>query len=304
MTIGTPTLDQLRVFVSVVEAGSFAQAARSLHRATSVVSYTIANLEAQLGVGLFARAATRRPILTDAGRSLLADARLVLDSVDGLRAKARGLETGLEAEVGLAVDVMLPTPRLVDALKGFQDAFPTVTLRLHVEALGGVAQMVLDGRAGVGVSGPLNQGMHGIESTPVGEIELIPVAAPGHPLAAPLHLPAAPVKHRDARLHVQLVLADRSALTAGRDFGVIGTRTWRLADLGSKHALLLAGIGWGNMPLMMVRDDLRAGRLVRLQVPDAPPTRYRFSAIHRVDTPPGPAASWLIQRLSDDVSAG
>ena len=46
-----------------------------------------------------------------------------------------------------------------------------------------------------------------------------------------------------ARDFVQLVLTDRSTLTEGRDFSVIGVRTWRLADLGSKHALLLAGIG-------------------------------------------------------------
>ena len=52
---GTPTLDQLRVFLTVVEVGSFAGAARRLGRATSVISYSIANLEAQLGVLLFDR---------------------------------------------------------------------------------------------------------------------------------------------------------------------------------------------------------------------------------------------------------
>ena len=52
---GTPTLDQLRVFLTVVDVGSFAGAARRLGRATSVISYSIANLEAQLGVLLFDR---------------------------------------------------------------------------------------------------------------------------------------------------------------------------------------------------------------------------------------------------------
>ena len=52
---GTPTLDQLRVFLTVVDVGSFAGAARRLGRATSVISYSIANLEAQLGVSLFDR---------------------------------------------------------------------------------------------------------------------------------------------------------------------------------------------------------------------------------------------------------
>ena len=42
---GSPSLDQLRVFLAVVEAGSFAAAGWRLKRATSVVSYSIANLE-------------------------------------------------------------------------------------------------------------------------------------------------------------------------------------------------------------------------------------------------------------------
>jgi hypothetical protein len=63
------------------------------------------------------------------------------------------------------------------------------------------------------------------------------------------------------RDHIQLVLTDRSRLTHGQDRGVIGTQTWRLADLGSKHMLLREGIGWGFMPEPMVREDVEAGRL-------------------------------------------
>jgi hypothetical protein len=40
----------------------------------------------------------------------------------------------------------------------------------------------------------------------------------------------------------------------------MGAKSWRLADLGAKHAQLLAGVGWGNMPEPIVRDDLAAGR--------------------------------------------
>jgi hypothetical protein len=52
--------------------------------------------------------------------------------VDNLRAKVKGLLDGLEAEVALADDVMLPTARLVDAMRAFETTFPTVTLRLYV----------------------------------------------------------------------------------------------------------------------------------------------------------------------------
>ncbi len=45
-----PTFDQIKIFLAVVDTGSFAGAGRRLNRAVSVISYGIANLEAQLGV--------------------------------------------------------------------------------------------------------------------------------------------------------------------------------------------------------------------------------------------------------------
>src|ERR1700742_1102532 len=150
-----PTLDQITVFLAVVETGGFAAAARKLGKATSVISYAIANLETQLGVTLFARAGTRKPQLTDAGRAILADSRGIAIALDGLLAKARGLTQGLEAEVSLVVDVMLPAKLLVKTLDEFRRKFPTVALRLRMEALGAVTEAVLDRNAMFGVSGPL-----------------------------------------------------------------------------------------------------------------------------------------------------
>ena len=290
---GSPSLDQLQVFLGVVETGSFAAAGRKLGRATSAVSYAIANLEQQLGVQLFDRDRTKRPALTTVGAAVLSEARTVSISVDSLRAKVKGMLEGLESEVSIVVDVMLPTARLVDAMRAFEKAFPTVGLRLHVEALGAVTQLVLDGVAGVGISGPEHAGMAGLEQINIGGVELVPVAAPDHPLAL-RHV----LRPGVARDHVQLVLTDRSPLTEGRDFGVLSGRTWRVADLGAKHALLLAGIGWGSMPEPMVRDDLRAGRLVHLKLPEWSTNLYTMLAIYRTAAPPGPAARWLVERFS------
>jgi DNA-binding transcriptional LysR family regulator len=290
---GTPTFDQLRVFLAVVETGSFAAAARKLNRAVSVISYGIGNLEAQLGLTLFEREGTRRPRLTDAGQAVLAEARSVSHGMDTLRAKVKGLLDGLEAEVNIAVDVMLPSARLGAVLRSFQSAFPTVSLRLHAETLGAVTALVLDRRAVIGISGPLAMEADGIDCVSVGSVPLVPVAAPDHPLARIDPLPPGA-----ARDHIQLVLTDRSPLTAGRDFSVASTRTWRLADLSAKHALLREGIGWGNMPLPMIEADLAAGTLVRLTMPDHPGGLYRMGAIWRRDTPPGPAASWLIAQFA------
>jgi DNA-binding transcriptional LysR family regulator len=293
---GTPMLDQLRVFLAVVDTGSFAAAGRKLNRAVSVISYGVSNLEAQLGVLLFDREGTRKPVLTEAGHAVLADMRGVSQSIDGLRASVKGLLDGLEAEVNLAVDVMLPSRRLGQVLRAFAMQYPTVTLRLHVEALGAVTALVQDGQAVIGISGPLALGIEGIETIAAGAVAMVPVAAPDHPLARQLPIP--PGAGRD---HVQLVFTDRSPLTQGQDFSVTSPRTWRLADLGAKHALLREGIGWGNMPLPLIEPDLVAGTLVRLTMPEGTGGRYRFSGIWRRDTPPGPAASWLLQQF---VEAG
>jgi DNA-binding transcriptional LysR family regulator len=298
---GMPTLDQLRVFLAVVDLGSFTAAARKLGRATSVISYSIANLEGQLGVSLFDRETTRKPQLTEAGRAVLSEARGVWNGIDGLRAKVKGLVHGLEAEIHLVLDVMLPAVRIVDALKGFSEEFPTVALSLHMEALGAVSQLVLDRVAILGVSGPLpgHTGIAGIERIGIGSVQLIPVASPGHPLAKGKRLDPG-----EARRHTQLVLTDRSPLTRGLNFAVVSPKTWKLADLGSKHMLLKEGIGWGNMPLPMVQEDLASGRLIHLDLPDLSGDVYRFDAIYRADTPPGPAGSWLISRFRDQVDGG
>lgn len=291
-SLGTPTLDQLRTFLAVVDEGGFAAAGRRLNRAVSVVSYGIANLEAQLGVVLFDREGSRKPQLTEAGRAVLAEARTVAQGVDGLRAKVKGLLEGLEAEVDLAVDVMLPAERLGKILRAFAQAFPTVSLRLHVEALGAIPALVLERKAVIGLSGPLALGVEGLDSMSAGSTPMVPVAAPDHPLGR-----MAPIPAGAGRNYTQLVLTDRSSFTAGRDFSVFSARTWRLADLGAKHALLREGIGWGNMPLPMIAPDLVAGTLVRLAMPDHPGGTYRFAGIWRRDAPPGPAASWLLDQF-------
>jgi DNA-binding transcriptional LysR family regulator len=290
--VGQPTLDQLRIFLAVVDEGSFNKAAGKLGRALSVVSYGIAALEAQLGVKLFDREGSRRPELTEAGRALLADARAVADDVDGLVSRARAILRGLETEVALAMDVMVPSKTVAGVLRDFQAVFPTVNLRLHVEALGAVAALVLDRRADLAVAGPDILDLPELQRRALGSVELIPVAAPAHSLAG-----RRDVRPGEASEHLQLVLTDRSPLTEGREFSVLSPRTWRLADLGAKHALLLEGIGWGNMPRHMVAADLAAGRLVALGLPEAASFDYRLHALWRKDSRPGPASVWLLDAL-------
>lgn len=295
--LAPPSLDHLRTFLAVVEEGSFNAAARKLGRAISVVSYAIAQLETQLDVRLFDREGSRKPQLTEAGRALVSEAHAIADDVDALLAKVRSLRQGLEAELSFAVDVMVPRQVLARLLRDFQERFPTVPLRLHVEALGAVAALVLDGRVTLAIAGPDLLDLPEIERETIGSVELVIVAAPGHPLAMADHIAPG-----DVRKHVQLVLTDRSPLTEGRDYSVFSPRSWRLADLGAKHALLKEGIGWGSMPRHLVQGDLDSGALVQLHLPERSSIDYALIALWRKDCPPGPAAVWVLDEMRERLT--
>jgi DNA-binding transcriptional LysR family regulator len=287
------TLDQLRTFIAAVDEGSFSAAGRKLRRAQSVVSQTLANLEAQLGVKLFDRSA-RYPRLTEEGRSLLVDARSVADNVDEFKARARAMREGLEPELSVAMDVMYPMEALTKAAAQSRKTYPHTPLRLYVEALGGVIKPVLDRTCSIGVIGTLPLVPDELQSEALLSILFVTVVAPSHPLARSRGAVSAAAIAK----HVQLVLTDRTVLSHGRDFGVLSPLTWRLADLGAKHAFLKAGLGWGHMPLHMVKPDLDSGALVKIRVEGIPRAVVMpMSVVFRTDAPPGPAGRAFIAQL-------
>ena len=97
------TLDQMRVLVAVAENGSFSAAARKLGRVQSAISQAIQTMESTLGLSLFDRS-PKTPTLTDAGAAIVADCKALLVQAGALRARARSISEGVEAELTLAVD--------------------------------------------------------------------------------------------------------------------------------------------------------------------------------------------------------
>jgi DNA-binding transcriptional LysR family regulator len=288
------TLDQVRTFIAAAEQGSFSAAGRKLKRAQSVVSHTLANLEAQLGVQLFDRR-SYYPRLTDQGKELLQGAREIADGIDSFKARARTMREGLEPELSVVMDVVYPMSALTRAVGLFRVKYPDTPLRLYVQPLGGVIQLVLDGRCRIGVVGTLPTVPVELHSSPLLQVPFVSVVAPTHPLSAHHQV----VPKSEIRKHVQLVLSDPTPLSGDRDFGVLSAKTWRLADMGAKRAFLKAGFGWGQMPLHMVADDIRDGTLVKIRVQGAPARSQvlPMHAVHRKDALPGPAAYSLINWL-------
>lgn len=290
------SLDQLRTFIAAVDEGSFSAASRKLLRAQSVISETVSNLEDQIGVELFDRSG-RYPKLTPAGVILLADARSIITGVDLLKARAKGMAVGLEPELSVVVDVFYPIDAITTVAKAFRQQYPGVALRIYVEALGAAIQPVLDGRCSVGIVGSLPVIPDTLTNERLPGISFLMVAASDHPLAGY----KGKIPKEVLGKHTQIVLTDRSDLSAGRELGVMSPTTWRLADLFAKHHFLLNGLGWGGMPLHVVRNDLEKGRLAVLPIEDVPPEGLplAMSAVWQTKSPPGPAGRWFIERLKE-----
>jgi len=296
------SLDQLRTFIAAVDEGSFSAASRKLLRAQSVVSDTIGNLEDQIGVQLFDRSG-RYPRLTPEGSVLLGDARSIITNVDLLKARAKGMSAGLEPELSVVIDVFYPIDAVTQVATEFRQKYPGVALRIYVEALGGAIKPVLEGQCSIGVVGSLPVIPDTLTFERLPGITFLMVAARDHALTSyPGKIPKEILGK-----HTQIVLTDRSELSSGREFGVMSPATWRLADLFAKHHFLLKGLGWGGMPLHVVRKDIQEGRLSVLPIEDVPAggLTLSMSVVWPTKSPPGPAGRWFVDRLKEiPVSTG
>jgi len=298
------TLDQLRTFATVAEAGSFRAGAAKLGRVQSAVSHAIANLEAQLGVALFDRSA-RRPALTAEGQALLVNARDILLRVDAMRARARGLGQQLELELSVVVDTLFPLVQISAALEAMRSRYPSVAIRLAVEPLGGPLAALLEQRATLAVM--VGEGFRDprVALQALSSTEVVAVVSAHHPLASRRRGP--PLELADLADHLQIVQSDPTPLSAGRDFGVLSPQTCRVNTQDTKYALILSGLGWGRLPRWLVERDLREGRLVRVATTslgrDAR-VLYEAYLAHRVDQPLGPAARAFREALGRIAAQG
>ena len=201
--IGSLSLDQLRVLVTIADTGSFSAAGRALGRAQSAISQIVASLEGAQGVSLFDRSG-HRPRLTDIGDVLVAQARLVLASAARFEAVAANTRAGLEPELALAIDPLVPTAPLIDSLRALGSAFPDLPVSFSTEGLGGSLRRLRSGSAALAICLLLPAVPDDIVAFPLLRIRVRAVCAPGHKLAG---LGRAATRD-DLAQHVQLVLSD------------------------------------------------------------------------------------------------
>lgn len=244
------TLEELKSFVAVAEAGTFSAAARRIGKAQSVLSVHIAGLEAELGYALFDR--HPKPAITAKGRALLMGARRVLAESQRLELRAKALHGSEDTALYMGVDLELEAPVMLDIFKAFSFAFPAV--RLQLENLTGSEMTWFFKKSSMNML-LVYSSEPAIDSDEVviGESQQQIVVGKNHPLAKIAAPTAEDLKH-----YRQLIVNARDSeaappLIVSEDYWEVDSGLWVLE-------MVVRNLGWAILPqsMLSVKAALKA----------------------------------------------
>ncbi len=282
-------LDAVEALDAVVDCGGIARAAERLHKVPSAVSYQVRRLEQQLGLHILDRSGYRLR-LTPAGEAVLTEGRRLLAAARQVESLARQFVEGWEPRLLVIVDGMLPLEPTLAAFRTLAEERVPTRLQVKVEYQRGVQFCFERDNADLMLVKDY-EARPWLRSEDLQEVECVLCVAAAHPLAT-----LQPAVLQDLQDHVELSVQDSSGhLDDPHGFG--GERVYYLSSFDAKRQALLMGLGFGWMPMSLIRNDLRAGRLCEL--PYSGGSRYRFTPrlVHRTGTPPGRTASRLATLL-------
>lgn len=173
-------IGQLRTFVTVIEQGSFSEAARVLDISQPAVTMQMQALEAALGTTLLDRR-YRRVDLTEAGRILLPHARTVLEQLDLAQGEVAALSGTVSGHLTISASTtpgVYVVPRL---LGGFLVSHPQVTATIAIHDTAEVVEAIETGAAQLGITGATVRGAR-VEFEQMGQDELVCICPPDSPL--------------------------------------------------------------------------------------------------------------------------
>lgn len=253
------TLEQWRMLKAVVDAGGFARAAEVVHKSPSSINHAVQKLQQHLGVALL-EVRGRKAELTAAGAALLRRAEHLLDEARSVEDLATVLGSGIQTELSIAVDQVIPSTAVMHPLNEFSARFPVTRVQLHETVLEGGTALLEAGKVDL-LIGP------GIPSNylaePLGQVRMICVAHPKHPLA----LRKTPrLSVRDLRYSRQVVVRD-SAEPHDADAGwLAANQRWTVSHMETALQIVQAGFAFAWLPECLVREPLNRGALVALEL--------------------------------------
>jgi DNA-binding transcriptional LysR family regulator len=255
-------LDELAVFVAIIDSGSMAAAARKLRRSAPQVTRALSELENRAGARLVERT-TRRLSPTEAGHAMAQKARALLADYDHMLSGVS--EAPLRGLLRVTAPVQFGRRHVAPVVSSFLDAFREmrVELILHDRNLD-----LLEEGLDVAVRiGPLSDSTLLVRR--VGEVRRLVVASPAY-----LESRGVPQRPADLARHDTIFNSLRPGPSEWRFGGRLGVRIaprLLVNDVESQLLATRAGRGVARVLSYQVADDIAAGTLVSLLEGFAPP---------------------------------
>lgn len=290
------SIDQWRAFIAVVEAGGFAQAAESLNKSQSTISYAVRQIEERLGVAVF-RIEGRRALLTDQGRILHRRGKALVEEAARLERAALNLAKGREQLVSIAAESLFPTWLMLDCLQRFAGEWPETRVELYESVIGGTEELLLSGNVDLAICADQVPAGH------VGDVLLryraVAAAAPGHAL----HRFGRPLGIEDLKGHRHLVIRDSGSRRVRPSVWDVSEPRLTVSHKATSIRAACMGMGFAWYPVDWIRDELAAGQLRPLPLEEG---AERWGALYLVYPDPdaaGPGARRLGEIIRDAARA-
>lgn len=283
--------EQLIIFKTVIECGSFSAAARQLGKVPSAVSMSIANLEIDLNLNLFQRIG-REPVPTSQALTLYEKTEQLLVEMNQWKQHAAALSEGLESELNIVVVSELIHSDWNQYIALLQQEFPTLQINIFSAPQEDAMHMLVEQSAQLAVMFEREQLDSGEQFVELKREALVPVAARDFALA------------QQAPVSFEAILHSRQIVVASRDRRIqpellFSKQYWRTDNHHTACSLILQGLGWGVLPLQMLNENPNLKQ--QLQVLDfldfSPKFEYFVDLVWSRESKLGLAARFLINHL-------
>ncbi|MDD1793206.1 LysR family transcriptional regulator [Enterovibrio makurazakiensis] len=281
---------QIEMFLTAVETGSIAGAARELEKSRTTVSAAISALEDSLGVELLARSGNSVN-LTDVGRMIHDDCERLLQAAHDIDAKCRQFESGVESALRIGRDDAIPESFWRATMREIHQLFPNSSVSLYVAPPPELYEMVDENMVDVAFGLlPETRAFGRISSKKLGQIRMMSVVHKDHPLSKLKR-----VQRADLERYTEVTLAyvDDEGLKA---LDPISPHYIALPFYEHLRDAVLDGSGWSNVPSVLLRKYLRSGTLQVLRHSSAMQLQP-YGQITSMDAHTGALTVWLSDRL-------
>lgn len=252
-------LNEIAIFVKIVETGSFVGAAKSLQMPKSTVSAKLSSLEQRLGVTLIRRT-TRKLHVTDAGKEYYQECLKAMVQILAAEEKVTLSQSVLKGSLKITAPTELGVALLPQVILEFNKKYPHVSLELILANR--TVDLVLEG-IDIGIrTGALKDSS--LIAKRLGSIYFAPFASPKY-----LKTFSEPKNPKELENHCIL----QFAALGNEEWHLVGpkgkqsvriNKTMIIDDLNLIKSLTVSGLGIALIPTFLCTNEVKSGKLVRI----------------------------------------